>query len=80
MRAVDAYLGIRSRLDCSSTDANIPLSLGIPAVSIGTGGQGGGAHTLKEWYNPDGRDLGLKRVFLILSLLLRDAQIGPAAA
>ena len=28
--AVDAFLGIRSRLDCSSTDANIPLSLGIP--------------------------------------------------
>jgi len=79
VRAVDAYLGIRSRLDCSSTDANIPLSLGIPAVSIGTGGQGGGAHTLKEWYNPDGRDLGLKRVFLILSLLLRNPQIGPAA-
>jgi acetylornithine deacetylase/succinyl-diaminopimelate desuccinylase-like protein len=80
VRAVDAYLGIRARLDCSSTDANIPLSLGIPAVSIGAGGQGGGAHTLKEWYNPEGRDLGLKRVFLILSLLLRDAQIGPAAA
>ena len=58
---MDAYLGIRSRLDCSSTDANIPLSLGIPAVSIGAGGQGGGAHTMKEWYNPDGRDLGLKR-------------------
>src|SRR6266852_3402122 len=33
VRAVDAYLGIRSRLDCSSTDANIPLSLGIPARS-----------------------------------------------
>jgi len=72
LRAVDAYLGIRSHLDCSSTDANIPLSLGIPAVSIGTGGQGGGAHTLKEWYNPEGRDLGLKRIFLTLSLLLRD--------
>ncbi|MBZ5595651.1 MAG: M20/M25/M40 family metallo-hydrolase [Acidobacteriia bacterium] len=80
VRAVDAYLGIRSRLDCSSTDANIPLSLGIPAVSIGAGGQGGGAHTLKEWYNPERRDLGLKRIFLILSLLLRGAQIGPAAA
>ncbi len=80
VRAVDAYLGIRSRLDCSSTDANIPLSLGIPAVSIGAGGQGGGAHTLKEWYNPEGRDLGLKRIFLTLSLLLRDPQIGPLAA
>jgi acetylornithine deacetylase/succinyl-diaminopimelate desuccinylase-like protein len=79
VRAVDAYLGIRSRLDCSSTDANIPLSLGIPAVSIGAGGQGGGAHTLKEWYNPEGRDLGLKRIFLTLSLLLRDPQIGPIA-
>jgi acetylornithine deacetylase/succinyl-diaminopimelate desuccinylase-like protein len=80
VRAVDAYLGIRSRLDCSSTDANIPLSLGIPAVSIGAGGQGGGAHTLKEWYNPEGRDLGLKRVFLTLSLLLREPQIAPPAA
>jgi tripeptide aminopeptidase len=79
LRAVDAYLGIRSRLDCSSTDANIPLSLGIPAVSIGAGGQGGGAHTLKEWYNPEGRDLGLKRIFLTLSLLLRDPTIGPTA-
>ena len=79
VRAVDAYLGIRSRLDCSSTDANIPLSLGIPAVSIGAGGQGGGAHTLKEWYNPEGRDLGLKRIFLTLSLLLRDPTVGPTA-
>jgi tripeptide aminopeptidase len=79
LRAVDAYLGIRSRLDCSSTDANIPLSLGIPAVSIGAGGQGGGAHTPKEWYNPEGRDLGLKRIFLTLSLLLRDPQITRSA-
>jgi len=80
VRAVDAYLGIRSRLDCSSTDANIPLALGIPAVSIGSGGQGGGAHTLKEWYNPEGRDLGLKRIFLALSLLLRDPETGRTAA
>ena len=40
--AVDAFLGIKSHLDCSSTDANIPLSMGIPAVSIGAGGQGWG--------------------------------------
>jgi acetylornithine deacetylase/succinyl-diaminopimelate desuccinylase-like protein len=80
VRAVDSYLGIRSRLDCSSTDANIPLSLGIPAISIGAGGQGGGAHTMKEWYNPEGRDLGLKRIFLTLSLLLREPQIGPTPA
>jgi acetylornithine deacetylase/succinyl-diaminopimelate desuccinylase-like protein len=70
VRAVDAHLGIRSHTECASTDANIPLSLGIPAVSIGAGGHGGGAHTAQEWFSPEGRDLGLKRVFLILSLLL----------
>ena len=41
IRSVDAHLGIRSRLDCASTDANIPLSLGIPAVSIGAGAKAG---------------------------------------
>ena len=71
VRAVDAHLGIRSHLDCASTDANIPLSLAIPAVSIGAGGQGGGAHSTQEWFNPEGRDLGLKRIFLALALLLR---------
>jgi tripeptide aminopeptidase len=71
LRAVDAHLGIRARLDCASTDANIPLSMGIQAVSIGAGGQGGGAHTAAEWYRPDGRDLGLKRILLTTALLLR---------
>jgi acetylornithine deacetylase/succinyl-diaminopimelate desuccinylase-like protein len=70
-RAVDAHLGIRSYLDCSSTDANLPLSLGIPAIAIGAGGAGGGAHTSGEWFNPDGRDLGLKRILLTLMMLLR---------
>jgi len=68
--AVDAHLGIRSSLDCSSTDANIPLSLGLQAVSIGAGGQGGGAHTPVEWFQPEGRELGLRRVLLALCLLL----------
>jgi tripeptide aminopeptidase len=72
VRAVDAYLGIRSRLDCASTDANIPLSLGMQAVSIGAGGQGGGAHSAAEWFHPEGRESGLKRILLTLSLLLRD--------
>ena len=72
IRAVDAHLGIRSHVDCSSTDANIPLSLGIPAISVGGGGSGGGAHTTQEWFLPEGRDLGLKRIFLTLLLLLRD--------
>lgn len=74
VRAVDAHLGVRSHLDCSSTDANIPLSLGIPAIAIGAGGSGGGAHTTQEWYLPEGRDLGLKRIFLTLLMLLRNSE------
>jgi acetylornithine deacetylase/succinyl-diaminopimelate desuccinylase-like protein len=72
VRAVDAHLGIRSHLDCASTDANIPLSLDIPAVSIGAGGTGGKAHTPSEWFLPEGRDLALKRILLTLELLLRE--------
>jgi tripeptide aminopeptidase len=64
IRSVDSYLGNRSRLERSSTDANIPLSLGIPAVALGGGGKGGGSHTIEEWYDPSGRELGLKRLFL----------------
>jgi tripeptide aminopeptidase len=74
---VDSHLGIRSHLDCASTDANIPMSLGIPAISIGAGGQGGGAHSAQEWFKPEGRDLGLKRIVLTLCLLLRDPQFRP---
>ncbi len=69
IQAVDAYLHIRSRVDCASTDANVPLSMGLPAVSIGVGGQGGGAHTMQEWYQPDGRELGLRRILLVLATL-----------
>lgn len=71
LRAVDAHLGIRSHLDCASTDANIPLSMGLDAVSIGAGGQGGGAHTPEEWFDADGRERGLQRILLTLCLLLR---------
>jgi len=62
----DRYLGNRSRLERSSTDANLPLSLGIPAIAIGGGGQGGGSHSLEEWYDPAGREVGMKRVLLTL--------------
>jgi len=72
IRAVDAYCGIRSRLDCASTDANVPLSMNVPAISIGAGGTGGGAHTSQEWFHPEGREFGLKRILLTAFLLLRD--------
>jgi tripeptide aminopeptidase len=70
VKTIDGELGIQGQLDTSSTDANIPLSLGIPALAVGAGGTGGGAHTTDEWYFPDGRDLGLRRAFLILLAML----------
>jgi tripeptide aminopeptidase len=64
LRAADDAVSNQSRVERSSTDANIPLSLGIDAISIGVGGSGGGAHSLAEWYDSAGREAGLKRVLL----------------
>jgi len=51
--AMDAArtLGFTSHTNASSTDSNIPISLGIPAITIDGGGSGGGAHSLSEWYD-----------------------------
>lgn len=64
-RAVDAHLGNTAQIQRASTDANIPISLGREAIAIGAGGNGGGAHTLQEWFDPSGRALGLARILLI---------------
>jgi tripeptide aminopeptidase len=69
VRSVDRYLGNQSQIESSSTDANVPLSLGIPAIAIGSGGRGGGTHTLEEWFDPAGRELGLKRLYLTIVAL-----------
>ncbi|HEY4356036.1 MAG TPA: M20/M25/M40 family metallo-hydrolase [Acidobacteriaceae bacterium] len=66
LRAVDRHLGLRTEPRIGSTDANHPLSIGIPALAIGAGGQGGGIHTLDEWYDTTGRDLALRRILLLL--------------
>jgi tripeptide aminopeptidase len=60
------YFGCRPRLDRSSTDSNIAISLGIPAITLGTGGSSGNSHTLDEWYDPRGRETGLKRALLVM--------------
>jgi acetylornithine deacetylase/succinyl-diaminopimelate desuccinylase-like protein len=65
-READRALGNISRLEISSTDANAPLSMGIPAIALGAGGSGGGTHTLQEWYDSSGREMGVKRVLLTL--------------
>jgi acetylornithine deacetylase/succinyl-diaminopimelate desuccinylase-like protein len=65
LRAVDRHFQLRTRWRIASTDANIPLSLGVPALCLGGGGTGAGAHTLEEWYDPTGRDLALRRILLL---------------
>jgi tripeptide aminopeptidase len=66
VRAADQYLGNRSRFERSSTDANIPLAAGMQAIALGAGGESASAHSVGEWYDPQGRDLGLRRVLLTL--------------
>src|SRR5207302_190640 len=72
-RAVDAHLGNNAQVQRASTDANIPISMGREAIAIGAGGNGGGAHTLQEWFDPTDRALGLTRILLI-SLALAGAR------
>ena len=69
VRAVDKHLRIESFPRLASTDANVPLALGIESTTIGAGGDGGGAHTLREWFDCSNRDLGLKRILLVLLAL-----------
>ncbi len=59
-------LGFRTRLDQASTDSNIPISMGIPAITLGAGGTSGNSHTLDEWYDPRGREIGLKRALMVI--------------
>jgi tripeptide aminopeptidase len=69
IRAVDGHLGNVAQIQRASTDANIPMSLGREAIAIGGGGAGGGAHTLQEWFDGSGRELGLKRILLTVLAL-----------
>ena len=69
IRAVDAQLNNAAQVQRASTDANIPLSLGLEAIAMGGGGSGGGAHTLQEWFDSNGRELGLKRILLTMLAL-----------
>lgn len=66
LRAVDRHLNLATETRIGSTDANLPLSLGIPALAIGSGGSGWGIHTLQEAYDPAGREIALRRVLLLL--------------
>src|SRR5450631_155786 len=73
LRAVDRHLKLKTGIRIGSTDANIPISLGIEAISMGAGGDGGKVHTRAEWYDATNRELGLRRVLLLVLALLENA-------
>jgi acetylornithine deacetylase/succinyl-diaminopimelate desuccinylase-like protein len=64
-------LGITSRLDEGSTDANHPMALNVPAITIGGGGVGAGAHSLQETFDITDSWRGSQRVLLLALALAR---------
>ncbi|GAB3019395.1 M20/M25/M40 family metallo-hydrolase [Spirosoma pulveris] len=64
--AATRYMNVAPQLDVASTNANTPIALGIPAVTIGSGGIGGGEHSLNEWWLNDKGYLGMQRILLVL--------------
>ena len=64
--AVTRFLGMTPRLGAASTDANLPIAHDIPAVTIGRGGVGGGAHSLDEWWSPRNAHVAVQRALLLL--------------
>ncbi|MGV3708520.1 MAG: M20/M25/M40 family metallo-hydrolase [Gemmatimonas sp.] len=67
--AATRYHGVDPVSAIASTDANVPLSQGIPAITIGGGGTGGDAHTIHEWYDNTNGSRGIVRAFSILAAL-----------
>lgn len=79
LRGADRHLNLATEQRIGSTDANIPLSMGVPALAIGTGGVGGNIHTLQEWYEPVQRETALRRILLVLLAVTQvTAQRGAA--
>ena len=65
--AATNYFEAQPTLTRGSTDSNIPIALGIPAITIGRGGRAANAHSLNEWYlNDDSGALAIKLAMLIL--------------
>jgi len=70
-RAVHQALGIPFALGESSTDANVPMSLGIPALTIGTGGRGSDAHAITEAFDTTDAWQGTQRALLLVIALAK---------
>ncbi len=77
-RAVATVGGEVKTITASSTDSNLPISLGIPAVTLGSGGVGGGSHGPGEWFSPVNAWLGPQSTLLtVLSLVGVDGVTEP---
>jgi acetylornithine deacetylase/succinyl-diaminopimelate desuccinylase-like protein len=63
------YFGIDAHLDIGSTNANVPMSLGVPAIAVGAGGTSGNIHTPQEWFDSSQRHIGLQRLLLLVAIL-----------
>lgn len=59
-------VGGKASLDQASTDSNLPISLGVPAITLGGGGTAANSHTPDEWYDPRNRAAALKRALLVI--------------
>ena len=77
--AATRALGREPELVASSTDANVPMSLGIPAVTMGAGGEAGKAHTQQEWYTNTGGSNGIVRALLTILLVVGVGETAPQA-
>jgi acetylornithine deacetylase/succinyl-diaminopimelate desuccinylase-like protein len=67
--AATRAVGHDHQLACASTDANVPISLGVPAVALGAGGRSGDAHLPTEWYENDKGALGIVRALLVTAAM-----------
>ncbi len=63
--AATRFFGLEPRLGTGSTDSNLPISRGLPAITIGRGGKGGGGHSLREWWANEDGHVAIQRALLI---------------
>jgi tripeptide aminopeptidase len=75
--AATEYLGSTPRFPTSSTDSNIPISMGIPSITIGRGGKGSGGHALTEFWINDNGAAAIEKALFIMTAEAGLAQIIP---
>lgn len=70
--AATRAVGQEHQLACASTDANVPIALGVPAIALGAGGRAGDAHLPTEWYDNTDGALGVVRAMLVTAAVAEE--------